>query len=281
MSKIASYWQIIRPVNSIMLGLSIIVGGLITGGVSVLNEPVFLSLAFITGFSLTGASMAINDYFDIEIDKINEPDRPLPSGKILPREALVITGLLSLIGFVSSYLVSAAALLISFVGWFLMMVYSAWGKKTGFLGNLIVSTCIGLPFIYGGLLSGHIQIAFHFSLIAFLSNTGREITKGIVDIEGDEKSGVKTVAVAKGTDFAAKTSAIFYLGAVLSSFIPVIRNLVSVWYIPFVLVTDAGLIHGGYSLVRNTSRENARQIKNRVLYLMLIGLIGFATGSIL
>jgi geranylgeranylglycerol-phosphate geranylgeranyltransferase len=198
-----------------------------------------------------------------------------------PREALAITGLLSLTGLVSSYLVSLTALMISFVGWFLMMVYSAWGKKTGFLGNLIVSTCIGLPFIYGGLLSGNILIAFHFSLIAFLSNTGREITKGIVDVEGDEKSGVRTVAVAKGSDFAAKTSAVFYLGAVFSSFIPVIRNLVSIWYIPFVLVTDIGLIHGGYCLVRNTSRENARLIKNRVLYLMLIGLIGFVTGGLL
>jgi len=281
MSKLASYWQIIRPVNSIMLGLSIVVGALITGGASVLNEPVYLSLAFITGFSLTGASMAINDYFDIEIDKINEPERPLPSGKMEPREALAITGLLSLTGLVSSYLVSVTALLVSFLGWFLMMLYSAWGKKTGFLGNLIVSTCIGLPFIYGGLLSSNILTAFHFSLIAFLSNTGREITKGIVDVEGDKKSGVRTVAVAKGSDFAAKASALFYLGAVLSSFIPIIRNLVSIWYIPFVSITDIGLIYVAYSLVRNTSRENARLIKNRVLYLMLIGLIGFATGGLL
>jgi len=281
MSKIGAYWEILRPVNSLMLGLAIVIGALITGGTSVLNEPIILVLAFITGFSLTGASMAINDYFDQKTDEINEPERPLPSGKMEPVEALIITGLLSVIGIGASYLVSIRAFGLSVLAWLLMMSYSAWAKKTGFLGNIIVSTCISLPFIYGGLISGNLFTALNFSLIAFLSNTGREITKGIVDVEGDAESGVSTVAVYMGKDFAAKFSALFYIGSVGSSLIPIAKDLVSVWYIPFVLITDLGLIHASYSLVNRTSRENARIVKNRVLYLMLVGLIGFALGGLL
>lgn len=281
MSKIGAYWEILRPVNSLMLGLAIVIGALITGGTSVLNEPIMLVLAFITGFSLTGASMAINDYFDQKTDEINEPERPLPSGKMEPVEALIITGLLSVIGIGASYLVSIRAFGLSVLAWLLMMSYSAWAKKTGFLGNIIVSTCISLPFIYGGLISGNLFTALNFSLIAFLSNTGREITKGIVDVEGDAESGVSTVAVYMGKDFAAKFSALFYIGSVGSSLIPIAKDLVSVWYIPFVLITDLGLIHASYSLVNRTSRENARIVKNRVLYLMLVGLIGFALGGLL
>ena len=281
MSKIGAYWEILRPVNSLMLGLAIVIGALITGGTSVLNEPTILVLAFITGFSLTGASMAINDYFDQETDEINEPERPLPSGKMEPVEALIITGLLSVIGIGASYFVSIRAFGLSVLAWVLMMFYSAWAKKTGFLGNIIVSTCISLPFIYGGLISGNLFTALNFSLIAFLSNTGREITKGIVDVEGDAESGVSTVAVYMGKDFAAKFSALFYIGSVGSSLIPILKDLVSVWYIPFVLITDLGLIHASYSLVNRTSRENARIVKNRVLYLMLVGLIGFALGGLL
>jgi geranylgeranylglycerol-phosphate geranylgeranyltransferase len=281
MGKIGAYLEIIRPINSLMLGLAIIIGALISGGTSVLDQSINLLLAFITGFSLTGASMAINDYFDQEIDEINEPGRPLPSGRMEPVGALILTGLLSVIGIGAAFLVSIKALGLSVLAWILMMCYSAWAKKTGFLGNIIVSVCIGLPFIYGGLLSGNLLTATNFSLIAFLSNTGREITKGIVDVEGDAQSGISTVAVSMGEDFAAKFSALFYLGSVFSSLIPVFKNLVSIWYIPFVLITDLGLIHSSYSLVQRTTRENARMVKNRVLYLMLVGLIGFALGGLL
>ena len=102
-----------------------------------------------------------------------------------------------------------------------MMLYSMWGKKTGLLGNIMVSTCIALPFIYGGLLSGKIWRSLSFSLIAFLSNIGREITKGIVDVAGDESAGVNTVAVFYGADRAANLATIFFLSAVVLSIIPV------------------------------------------------------------
>jgi hypothetical protein len=47
------------------------------------------------------------------------------------------------------------------------------------------------------------------------------------------------------------------------------------------LITDLGLIYSSYQIVSDPSRETARSVKKRILYLMLIGLIGFAAGSLI
>lgn len=281
MGKPSDYLEIMRPINSVMVGVAIIVGAVITGGINLLDNWLLLLYSFLTGFTLTGASMAINDYYDRAIDAINEPKRPIPSGRISPQMALVFTVILSLIGLASSWLISFGAFGVALFAWVVMMMYSMWGKKTGFLGNLMVSSCIALPFIYGGLLSGKIWASFSFSLLAFLANTGREVTKGIVDIQGDKSAGVKTIAVVYGASRAADVATLFFIAAVASSVVPVYLNLVSYWYIPFVVITDVGLILSSYQIVADPSRKTSRSIKTRILYLMIIGLIGFAAGSLI
>lgn len=280
MGKVGSLIEIMRPVNSIMVGLAIIVGAVITGGLSIISSFPTLVFAFLTGFTLTGASMVINDYYDQKIDAVNEPQRPIPSGRVTPKEALALTGFLSLVGLGASYLVSIQTLGIALFGWVMLMTYSVWGKRTGFLGNIMVSTCVSLPFIYGGALMGNTGQGLIYSLIALLTNTGREITKGIVDIEGDSRSGIKTIAVTKGDKNAAYVAIMFYLAAIIVSVLPVFFDMVSIWYMPFVAVTDLGLMYVSYSLSNNHSRENSRSMKKIVLYLMLIGMIGFAVGNL-
>ncbi len=275
------YIEIMRPVNSVMLGAAIIIGAFITGGTQILGDWVSLVYAFLTGFTMSGAAMAINDYYDREIDAINEPHRAIPSGRISPRSAVVFTGFLSVIGLASSYMVSLEALLIAVFAWIVMMTYSMWGKKTGFLGNLMVSASVALPFMYGGVMTGSLAASLSFSGIAFLANTGREITKGIVDVDGDREAGVRTIAVTSGEKNAAIIASLFFLSAVLISIYPIYSQLVSFWYIPFVAITDLGLIYSSYQVISDPTRETSRQVKTRILYLMLVGLIGFAAGSLL
>ncbi len=281
MDKLGGLVEIVRPVNSVMLGLAILVGATVTGGASILGSPLTLLLSFVTGFCMTGAAMAINDYYDREIDAVNEPGRPIPSGRVTPGEAVALTAALSAVGLGASYMISLSVTLVAAFSWVVMMLYSAWGKRTGFPGNLMVSACISLPFIFGGLITGSILSSLYFGLMAFLSNTGREVTKGIVDVEGDRGAGVNTIAVSKGPRTASVVASAFYVATVVSSLIPPALRLVSAWYYPFVAVTDLGLLYSTYSLINEPTRENSRAIKNRVLYLMLVGLVGFAAGSLL
>ena len=87
MGKLSAFLRLIRPVNCVMMGFAVIVGASL---VSYPNFSTNLLLGFITSFTLTAASMAINDYYDRDIDAINEPQRPIPSGAISPREALFL-----------------------------------------------------------------------------------------------------------------------------------------------------------------------------------------------
>ncbi len=281
MSRVSGFIRIIRPVNSLMMGVSVLVGAAMVGGVKGTGLDWDLALAFITGFTLSGAAMTINDYYDMDVDAINEPGRPIPSGLVKPREAVAYTFLLSAVGLYASWLVSWQTLGIAVLAWVVLMAYSSWGKRTGFFGNLMVSTCIALPFIYGGVMVSNSSPSLLFSLLAFLTNTGREISKGIIDMEGDRVEGIRTIAVRWGARTASRVAALFYLAAVAVSMIPLYFGLVSVWYSPFVALTDMGLLYEALTIVRDPSRENSRRVKKRILYWMLFGLLGFAAGSLL
>jgi len=278
--KAKSLLRLTRPINSLMVGLAVLVGTLATGGLKAIGKPGELLLAALTGFSLSAAAMAVNDYCDREIDAVNEPQRPIPSGKVTPQEALALTAITSTIGLGASAAINPQALGVALIAWILLISYSTWGKKRGLLGNLMVSGGVALPFVYGGVLSGRMTASLSFALVAFLVNTGREITKGIVDVEGDAKHGVNTLAVNLGPHQAAKAAAALYLTGVASSILPWSIGAVSYLYLPFTLLTDLGLILLSMRLVQDPSRDTSRTVKNQVLILMALGLLGFALGSL-
>jgi len=119
-----------------------------------------------------------------------------------------------------------------------------------------------------------------YSAMIFLSIVGREITKGISDIEGDSRKGVKTLAVRYGEKKASYAALSFFLAAVLLSFIPPMTGMANLWYTALVSITDALLVLLSLPLVREPTRRNAKKVKNRVLVAMAIGLAAFALSSV-
>ena len=278
MGKLSAFLRLIRPVNCVMMGFAVIVGA------SLVTYPNFstnLLLAFITSFTLTAASMTINDYYDRDIDAINEPQRPIPSGAISPKEALFLALVLSVIGFMAAFGTNVYCLIVAAIAWIVSVTYVTKGKRTGLPGNLLVSTCVVIPFIYGGFAAGRPELTtMIFVAIAFFSNTGREVAKDIVDTEGDKSQDIKTIPVVYGERVAAFVSSIFFILAVALSPLPWLLELVSPWFLPPVILTDAGLVWSSFSLARDHSRNNARRVKNLALIWFLTGLLGFVAGSI-
>ncbi|MEA2089192.1 MAG: geranylgeranylglycerol-phosphate geranylgeranyltransferase, partial [Thermoproteota archaeon] len=202
MERVSKFTQLIRPVNCLMMGFAVIVGALLAKQES-FSSPSLANLifGFVTSFTLTGASMAVNDYYDREIDAVNEPNRPIPSGVIKPGEALVFASILTVIGFTTAFMTNISCLITAVIAWLVFIVYTTKGKRTGLPGNFLVSLCIAIPFLYGGFTVAN-QLEFRavtrialFAAMAFFSNTGREVTKGIVDVMGDKSKGVRTVAI--------------------------------------------------------------------------------------
>lgn len=281
MNKPRAYLRLMRPVNCLMVGFAVIVGAALANpnisSVSRLN----LIYGFITGFMLTAASMSINDYYDRGIDAVNEPNRPIPSGLIKPKEALVFAFILTLIGFITAFLTNISCFVIATFAWAIFATYTTVGKRSGLPGNFLVSICVGVPLIYGSFLIAstvETNVLIYVSMV-FLSNTGREITKGIVDVKGDKMQNIKTLAVRFGEKNAAIGATIFFLLAVLLSPLPWLLSLVSIWFIPFVATTDFGLLTSSFMLLNDYSRENARKVKKMVLLWFLIALLAFVFGA--
>lgn len=283
MGKLQGLIRLMRPVNCVLMGFAVFVGVVLAG--QNLSDIAWLNVAlgFLTGFALTGASMAINDYYDRAIDAINEPLRPIPSGLVSPREALFLATVLSVIGFVFAVLVSAWCLVVAVIAWVIFTTYITVGKRSGLPGNFLVSACVGAPFIYGSVLARDYVVlnVWFFVMMAFLANTGREITKGIVDVEGDRTGNVKTLAVRYGDKAAAIVAVIFFVSAVALTPLPLILGLVSVWFVPFVLIIDVGLVASSVLLLIDHRRGKARRIKNIVLFLFIFGLLAFIFGILL
>jgi len=283
MKKAEAVARLIRPINCTVMGFAVIVGIIVaTPSFSMgRNEVIRAALGFVTGFTFLATANVVNDYYDREIDAVNEPNRPIPSGIIRPKEALSYASVLSVVGFVSASLTNWECLVLATMSWILLLYYGTRGKRTGLLGNFVVSACISLPFIYGGFAveRGLSLVLTLFSAMAFLSNTGREITKGIVDVEGDKLRNVKTVAVLWGSKTAAVAASSFYGASVILSSFPWFLGKVSAFYLPLVALADAGFIFSSLTLLQDYSRENARRVKNLVRVWMVISLLAFVAGK--
>ena len=70
---------------------------------------------FLSLFFISASILVLNDYFDIETDRINAPDRPIPSGAVAPSEALLLSISLLIAGIVLCYLLNFTALLCAIV----------------------------------------------------------------------------------------------------------------------------------------------------------------------
>jgi geranylgeranylglycerol-phosphate geranylgeranyltransferase len=281
LDKLGAFLRIMRPVNCLMMGFAVIVGAILakTNGSNLLLTD--LVYGYATGFALTAGSMVANDYYDRNIDAVNEPNRPIPSGLIGSREALAFALLLTLIGFGTAFLTSIFSLAVAVVSMLIFTAYTIVGKRSGLPGNFLVSYCVAIPFVYGSVVvTDAVQLnVLFFVAMVFLANTGREVTKGIVDIQGDRTQNVNTLAVRFGSKKAAVVAAAFYISSTLLTPIPVLLRLVTVWFIPLAAVTDIGLLASSIALLKDHSRESARMIKRIVLLWFVIGLIAFLIGA--
>jgi geranylgeranylglycerol-phosphate geranylgeranyltransferase len=261
-----------------MMGFAVIVGEVIAS--SIISAAAAL-WGFMAGFLLLGSSMVLNDYFDREIDAINDPERPLPAGHIKSSEAVTFTVLLASIGFLCASVTGIGTLVIAAVSMVIATAYNCRFKKTGLMGNAMVSVNVAVSFIYGGFAVGSWSwLLLIFAVLAFFSSLGREIVKGIVDITGDNAKGVKSVAVTKGNEYAARQATKLFLFAVLLSGIPLLLRMVSLYYVPLVIICDMGFVLTCYSLITNATPRNARRNKKYVLVWMTFGMLAFVVGAL-
>lgn len=256
-----------------MAGVAVIVGAAIA------SETFFTTkvyLAFLAAFLVCGAGNVINDYFDFEIDKINNPARPLPSGKISLRAAHFYALGLFAFGILLSIFINKPALLIAAFNSALLYSYAWKIKKSGGIKkNLTVSYLVASPFLFGGVVVGNALVTFLLALLAGLANTGREIIKDIEDLKGDKKF-IKTLPMEIGVEKSAVLASAFIGAAVIISPLPYLLGILSANYLPAVALADAIFVYVALKLKNIEAREAQKLVKLG----MFLGLAAFLAGNL-
>ncbi len=263
----------LRPVNGLMASIAVLIGILLAGG----NAAVFPAgiFALFAVFIITGAGMIINDYFDVETDKVNKPKKYREMQTYSRSFWLSYAIILFAIGISLTFFINVAAFFIAFVNSILLVVYSWKLKKLPLVGNLAVSFLVASTFLFGGAVMDNFSIPIFLALLAFLSNTGREIAKNIEDVKGDASANAKTIAVVAGKTFSSWVSIAFIFSAILLSPLPFLLNLLSIKYFYTVLAADLIFSYSCFMLF--ISPKKAQQMMKLA---MIIGLASFIFGII-
>ena len=151
MKTLFAYLELARPLNGIIAFISAWLGGMFASQGRMENlANIQLLRVSIAAFVLLSAGNAINDYCDYEIDRINRPRRPLPSGRIRRRDALIFAILLVVIGIWLGTLINRNATGFAILVSIALASYAFWLKRMPFIGNLVVSGLTGVTFVAGG-----------------------------------------------------------------------------------------------------------------------------------
>ncbi|MDI6739277.1 MAG: geranylgeranylglycerol-phosphate geranylgeranyltransferase [Candidatus Edwardsbacteria bacterium] len=193
--KIKAFLQLLRPGNVLVTGISVLVGAF---GCRLTWCAEHMVFAAMSAMLIAGAGNALNDCYDLEIDKANRPKRPLPGGLLSPAFAYIISMMFLILGAGIGFMVSPGLGLLAAVVAALLWLYAARGKRMSIWGNLLVAAICGLAFIYGGMAVGNPWRAAFPAAFALLMHFGREIVKDVQDEKGDRKGGARTTAIALG-----------------------------------------------------------------------------------
>jgi len=279
---IRGYLEILRPANSIMVGFAVIVGTLIAQPFLSFDYMVLLS-GFLTGFLISSFAMVINDYYDAEVDRLNQPNRPIPSNRVTIGGVKTLSILLLVSGLLSSFFLGFLTLVIAIIFAFISWLYSYRAKKIGMFGNALVASSLAIPYIYGGfaVLFPWDELVWFLAVTSFSAGMGREIIKTISDVEGDRLRDIRSVALMLGPKKAAFFGATFFLGAIMISLGPLFRSLVGLPYFVLIPIPWVIFLYSSYSIMRTPSSQGAIRIKKFALVGMLFGLIAYLAEGVL
>ena len=224
-SETSSIWklriQLMKPITWIPLIWGVVCGAAASGNFQWTLSDFLASLAcmLMSGPLLAGYTQTINDFFDKEIDAINEPNRPIPSGKISIKEVKIQIWVLLISGLIVAFLLDLYAkhtfpsvFLLALGGSFISYIYSAPPlklKQNGWLGNYALgASYIALPWWAGQALFGKLTILTALLTLAYsISGLGIAVINDFKSVEGDSKLGLNSLPVIFGIKNASRISA--------------------------------------------------------------------------
>ncbi|MDD4136580.1 MAG: UbiA family prenyltransferase [Methanoregula sp.] len=222
---------------------------------------------FLTLFFISGSANISNDYFDRDVDRINLPSRPLPSGRISARELWILFLMFTAAGLATAAFLGPLVLAVVLVLWGIALLYNIKLKEAGFAGNLVVATCLGMMFITGGITAGSLNgVVLTFAALAFFFDLGEEIASDAMDVKGDQLRSSESLAKRWGRDRAMRMAGLMYGIFFVLTLLPFLMGWLGYDYLFLVVLADLWMIYCSLILVRSREIEEGR-VQIRRLYL--------------
>jgi len=275
--SVKAYFQLIRIHNVVGSAISAFMGFVVASNWSI--NPIKLVVSMLVVALVAAGGYVINDIYDIEIDRINKPYRPLPSGEISIRKAFIITWSTFIIGALFSAILGVYPFILALVTIILLVFYAKKLKKEGIVGNFVVALTSALSAFYGGLTYFNGNWFYRViipTLFIFFFTLSREFIKGIEDVIGDKENGVKTLAVKLGITRTWTISKIILLLLLITSPIPFFLGF-SIIYLLGIISLDSIL---AYIIFLENTIESASKARSLMKIYALGTLVLFALGSL-
>lgn len=218
-----SYITILRLVNGIVAGFAATFGIVLSLPEGSSPDYLSIGLVVLATMFVSSQAMIFNDIVDREEDAINAPHRPIPTGKISVKSAKIYGCIVALLALgtaaaidIMNGLYGISVITVIIFGGSLDL-YDIKLKKMGFFGNTVIGLNVIALFAYGTLHTYLIYggtfawVPIVVGVAAGSGNVGREVIKGLPDIEGDKVAGVKTLAVKYGPRKTAIIGSAFLL----------------------------------------------------------------------
>lgn len=277
------YLKILRPLNILITAFSAVIAYLIAvSSFSKLDSFNLIDL-FLVVFctSLTaGGGNVINDIFDIKIDKINKPQRPLPSGRIDLRNAIVYYIIFVVIAVVCGSFLGVHTLLACAGVNIILFLYAAKLKRMPFWGNFTVAAISGYLFYFCSITTGGTLAILPLALAAFFFHLIREIIKDAADEKGDRANGADTFVIRYGLKKTAILIRILITVLILFLLLLMIFSSYKIYFHLFIfLLIFPVLIYVFWSLSMNVGSVNLEKLSRIMKYDMIFGILAFYFGG--
>lgn len=281
---VISYFKMIRPLNSFMSGLGVVFSLLVFNSYRLDQYVLLLAvLGFATGFTATAASMLVNDIVDVEVDRVNKPWKPLPSGRASVKAAWLLTLAFSATSIIVNIIAGPSLVLVTIVYLTMGLLYNFLRKH--WWSQFMVSASTTGPIVYGYVASGlpgeALGFTILFTLTIFIVNTGREVLKAVQDIEGDKALGYETIPLKTGVPTSIKILKACGILGPLTGVLAGVLGGASILYLTLILI--AGYLYSSslFKTCRNPGDKQALEDSRRnTLKAMLLGLVAFWTSRI-
>ncbi|MHA2280386.1 MAG: UbiA family prenyltransferase [Promethearchaeota archaeon] len=246
-------------------------------------------LAFFIVFIASSGSFAINDYYDFDVDTANNrKDRPIVTG-LISRKTALITAISSLIIVISlSLLLNLAAMILTFISVPIFYVYSMGLKKKLYIKNILIAFSYLSTILLGSLIiDSYLEpLIIYFAIMGFIVGLSNEIMFDIADVEGDNKLGINTVSTKFGIKTAARVSIILYIIIVILDPLPFFVNIDQRLYLDYlflilILIPVLSYIILSLSLLKKQTKENIMKLRLFVFLIMQFGTISYLIGVLI